>query len=1663
MALAIGAVFLHGSHAYAATNLYYSVGQSTSTNLMTGSPTVTITGGAAVFSIAQTGNIGVGDKVTYNTSAIAYISGKSDTSQLDWSLETATGSAPANITGATVVSITRAYASLASAFSGFTDSNHLATTSLVGANVIVNIPCYYDTGPDITDAVMSTAITTGPSNYLNVFTPNNTSTQANFSQRHNGTWTSTGAYSLVVSGGIAAFDDRTGNYMHVTGLQMELISSSSFQRVLRTDAMTGSGGSVVIDSNIVQAQISGSSNNDDGIGGGSPAATPTIFIMNNIVYGLNGTSSDIGMAVQSGTYYLYNNTAYNNYTSYAGGGGTHTTFISLKNNIAQDDTVGYTNTGVSLTVDASSTNNLSDHSDATGTLPQNAKTVIFLSTSTNDFHLSPFDASARGAGANLTSDPNNPFNYDIDGQTRPTSTAWDIGADEYIQTDITPPTVTSFILPSNATSTVVPVTSFTATDDTAVADYLITLSSTTPSRANASWTASAPTSFTFGGNGTTTVYAWAMDTSGNISSNASQTVSIITPFENVYYSIGQSTTTNLETGSSTITLTSGAAVFSIAQTGNIGVGDQVVYGPSSTIAYISGKTNANDLDWNLVTARGGTPQDISGATVLGIHRAYVSLKAAVTGMTDSNHVNNSNLVLANVAVNLPCYYDSGPDTTSVILASTTITGLSNYLNIFTPNNTSTQANFSQRHQGVWTSSGAYSLVVSGGGAALDIRTNYTRITGLQIELVSSSSFQRVLRTDSMPGSGGSVVLESNIVQAQISGSSNSDDGIGGGSPAATPTVFILNNIVYGLNGTSSDIGIAVASGTYYLYNNTAYNNYTSYAWGGSGHTTSVSLKNDIAQDDTAGYTNGAGTNNVDASSTNNLSDHGDAPGASAQSSITLQFASTTGSNFHLSAIDNNAIGHGANLTNDPNRAFTHDIDGQVRPSSGAWDIGADEYVPVVASPPTITSFTMPSTSNTLAVSISSFTATSTVNPIAGYLITQSPTVPLSSNPNWSASVPTTFTFSGSGALTAYAWVTDAYGNISLSTSASVVVTQSSLTVSYIVTPTNPGIQIPSNFMGVSYEQQSSVQTNLFGVSGDTDPIYIQLAKNLLAYGSGPLNIRLGGNSTDSTGAPASSTYTQLAGIANAVNVQFEVGVNLGSNNIPLAVSQAQAIAAQVPSGSLSAIEIGNEPDLYATNGDRPGYTFSQYFTDFTNWSTAISPDLPSGLKFMGPGWAFASSLPNLPTFLADESSSLSMVSQHWYAGSYSTSSPNPSDFLLSDSAVSSEALAVASSVTLAHAAGLPFRMGEINSISTNGGEPGISNAFGSALWTADTLFNFANVGVDGVNFHGSTNGNTYAPFVLNSYGSAPSMDFSIESINPEYYGMLFFQQATQNSAKLIPVASTTASIPHFDAWATVDAAGTVRVVLINRNETTQGTINIDLPGSYGSGSLTQLLAPSYQSLNGVTLGGQTFDGSNDGTIQGTQSLATVIPSNNIYSVTIPETSAAILTIPPVGATIVVSSGGGSSGGGGGGGGGYIPPTTTTTPTSTTGPLPTSTAGLQELLASLQATLNTLIGQATAQGITIPGITSSSNPYLFTRNLTIGSTGSDVTALQHYLNTHGFPLAALPGYAGSLGYETRYFGVKTQEALAKFQKSVGIVPPVGYFGPITRGWINGHSQ
>ena len=94
------------------------------------------------------------------------------------------------------------------------------------------------------------------------------------------------------------------------------------------------------------------------------------------------------------------------------------------------------------------------------------------------------------------------------------------------------------------------------------------------------------------------------------------------------------------------------------------------------------------------------------------------------------------------------------------------------------------------------------------------------------------------------------------------------------------------------------------------------------------------------------------------------------------------------------------------------------------------------------------------------------------------------------------------------------------------------------------------------------------------------------------------------------------------------------------------------------------------------------------------------------------------------------------------------------------------------------------------------------------------------------------------------------------------------------------------------------------------------------------------------------------------------------------------------------------------------------------------------------IANVQAALN---GQPTTG---TGGTTTSSCS--FTKDLTLKSTGADVTCLQQALIAGGYSIPA-----GATGY----FGAQTQTAVSAWQKAAGISPTAGYFGAKSRAAFN----
>ncbi len=87
------------------------------------------------------------------------------------------------------------------------------------------------------------------------------------------------------------------------------------------------------------------------------------------------------------------------------------------------------------------------------------------------------------------------------------------------------------------------------------------------------------------------------------------------------------------------------------------------------------------------------------------------------------------------------------------------------------------------------------------------------------------------------------------------------------------------------------------------------------------------------------------------------------------------------------------------------------------------------------------------------------------------------------------------------------------------------------------------------------------------------------------------------------------------------------------------------------------------------------------------------------------------------------------------------------------------------------------------------------------------------------------------------------------------------------------------------------------------------------------------------------------------------------------------------------------------------------------------------------------------GSAHAQSVSSAAPTTGS---IFNQNLSIGTHGDDVSALQQFLIDGGYLKIATA---------TGYFGTLTESALGAWQASLGISPAAGYFGPVSRAKIN----
>jgi hypothetical protein len=463
----------------------------------------------------------------------------------------------------------------------------------------------------------------------------------------------------------------------------------------------------------------------------------------------------------------------------------------------------------------------------------------------------------------------------------------------------------------------------------------------------------------------------------------------------------------------------------------------------------------------------------------------------------------------------------------------------------------------------------------------------------------------------------------------------------------------------------------------------------------------------------------------------------------------------------------------------------------------------------------------------------------------------------------------------------------------------------------------PGRQIQRGFLGFSLEFQA-VRAYTGNNPRVINPVLLQLIRNL-SPGQTP-TLRIGGDSTDVSWVPTPgvkpppyvsyrltpSWLATTAALAHDLGAQMTMGLNLAANEPALAAAEARAYLKTIGRGFLTALEIGNEPNVYgkiqvlhtllgAPLYARPrGYGYPQYLREF-GAEAAASPRLAlSGPALaVGPTPVRGSWVQTMPSFLRREPRVASMTVHRYplrncYVPPSSPQYPTVAN-LLSDYSTSGLAASLRRWIGIAHAQHRAIRVDELNSVACRG-KAGVSDTFAASLWVTDAMFSLAHAGVDGINMHTLPN-SAYQLFQFSHHGGRWHA-----RVQPVYYGLQLFAQAAPAGARLIGLHGLHGA-PGFSAWATRTADGTVRVVLINKSQRVSRNVTLRAPGAVRSATIERMQARSVHSGD-VTLGGHSYGASTSTGRLAAPTLESVRRRGRGYPVLVPRGSAALITFSP---------------------------------------------------------------------------------------------------------------------------------------------------------------------
>lgn len=387
-------------------------------------------------------------------------------------------------------------------------------------------------------------------------------------------------------------------------------------------------------------------------------------------------------------------------------------------------------------------------------------------------------------------------------------------------------------------------------------------------------------------------------------------------------------------------------------------------------------------------------------------------------------------------------------------------------------------------------------------------------------------------------------------------------------------------------------------------------------------------------------------------------------------------------------------------------------------------------------------------------------------------------------------------------------------------------------------PSAAGRAIPDDFLGVSYET-STLLPDAAGnhyFRADNAPLLAMFAT------LGLESLRLGGNEAESGPLPSDADIDDALAFVTAAHVDLLYTLRMATFDPSGAAATAKYILASGTPG-LRCFSLGNEGIGISS--------YDIYKSDAQAYITAIGD--PTA-RFCAPDMFGA----DWPSRFAHDFAATGQVSAadiHAYFGGNGQQfdAAHAREAMLSASLLATYASTQQAIAQGVAGTGVPFRLSETNSYY-NGGCPGASDAFASALWGLDYLHWWAAHDADGVNFHtgdhvsGATT--TYSLFKTAADGYA---------VHPLGYAVKAF--ALGGRGRVVPVAIDDPSTTNLTAYAVLAPSGELDVTVINKThdqEARAAPIAIATSASHAEAYLLQD-GGDVAATTGMTLGGAPID------------------------------------------------------------------------------------------------------------------------------------------------------------------------------------------------------------